>query len=85
MQHENIYVLIHGMAKQVTHPFLSVPRYPKIGDQGGMVYPFERLDEISSKLGQRLASMGQVAHRSQPAERKRGYDEPPIPEIQALI
>ena len=26
MQHENIYVLIHGMAKQVTHPFLSVPR-----------------------------------------------------------
>ena len=64
MQHEKIYA--HGMAKQVTHPFL------RIGDQGGMAYPLERLDEIRSKLGQRLANMGQVAPPQSTSRTKTG-------------
>ena len=53
MQHEKIY--IQGMAKQVTHLFSERSQiYPRIGDQGGMVYSLERLDEIRPNLASDL-------------------------------
>ena len=46
--------------------------YPRISNQGGMVYPLERLDEIHSKLGQRFTSMGQVAPPQPNSQTKTG-------------
>ena len=61
------------MAKQAKHPvFDRFLIYPRISDQGGMVYPLERLDEIRSKLGQRLTSMGQVAPPQPTSRTKTG-------------
>ena len=84
MQHEIIYVLTHGMASH-TPRFKLSQIYSRIGDQGGVVYPLERLDEIRSKLSQRLASMGQVAPPQPTSRTKTERSRTPIPEIQALI
>ena len=61
----------HGKASH-TPRFDHSLIYPRISDQGGMVYPLERLDEIRSKLGQRLTSMGQVAPPKPTSRTKTG-------------
>ena len=54
--------------------------YPGIGEEG--ISP-ERLDEIRPKLDQRIAGMGQIAHR--PGENRNTLNISPISEMQALI